>query len=262
MRNVPALALIACLLGAPLPALAAGAPEKEVVQLDVSTREIAIQSNFTGIEIVVFGSIDNARPREPGQSPYDVVIVISGPKQALTAWRKERVAGIWVNGASETFVSVPSFYAVLSSRQIETVATPVTLKTLGIGIDNLRLGGGGVAEGTAAGEEFRGALVRLKEEHRLFQQEEGTVSFIGRSLFRGKVALPVNVPLGRYLVQVYLLRDGQLLSKSESSLQVRKAGFERFVYLLAFRYPFIYGLAALVIAVVAGAVAWGAFRRE
>jgi len=45
-------------------------------------------------------------------------------------------------------------------------------------------------------------------------------------------------------------------------LQVRKAGFERFVYLLAFRYPFIYGLVALVIAVVAGAVAWGAFRRE
>jgi uncharacterized protein (TIGR02186 family) len=262
MRYALSLTLVACLGGAPLPALAAGSPDKEVVQVDVSTREISIQSNFTGIEIVVFGSIDNARARGPGQSPYDVVIVISGPKQALTAWRKERVAGIWVNGASETFVNVPSFYAVLSSRQIETIATPVTLKSLGIGIDNLRLGGWGAAEDAAAGDVFRTALVRLKEEHSLFQQEEGTVSFIGQSLFRGKVALPVNVPLGRYMVQVYLLRDGQLLSKSESSLQVRKAGFERFVYLLAFRYPFIYGLAALVIAVVAGAVAWAAFRRE
>ena len=262
MRNALPLLLIACMLGAPLPALGAGPADKEEVQSDVSTREISIQSNFTGIEIVVFGSIDNARPREPGQTPYDVIIVISGPKQALTAWRKERVAGIWVNGASETFVSVPSFYAVLSTRQIETMAAPATLKTLGIGIDNLRLGGGGVAETEPTENVFRAALVRLKEEHSLFQQDEGTVSFIGRSLFRGSVDLPANVPLGRYMAQVYLFRDGQLLSKSESSLQVRKAGFERFVYLLAFRYPFIYGLVAVVIAVLSGAAAWAAFRRE
>ncbi len=262
MRNALALLLIACLAGAPLPALAAAPGDKEEVHFDVSTREIAIQSNFTGIEIVVFGSIDNARAREPGQAPYDVVIVIRGPKQALAVWRKERVAGIWMNSASGTFVSVPSFYAVLSTRQIETIAAPAALKTLGIGIDNLRLGGGGVAEMDPTEDVFRTALVRLKEERSLFQQTEGTVSFIGRSLFRSSVDLPANVPLGRYLSQVYLFRDGQLLSKSESSLQVRKAGFERFVYLLAFRYPFIYGLLAVIIAVLSGAAAWAAFRRE
>jgi uncharacterized protein (TIGR02186 family) len=261
MRGALALTLMAGLMCAPFPASAADRPEKEVVQFDVSTREISIQSNFTGIEIVVFGSIDSAQPREPGQAPYDVIIVISGPKQALTTWRKERVAGIWVNGASESFVSVPSFYAVLSTRQIETMAAPTTLKTLGIGIENLRLGGGGVAE-VANEDEFRAALVRLKKERSLFQQDEGTVSFIGRSLFRGSVDLPATVPLGRYLAQVYLFRDGQLLSKNESSLQVHKAGFERFVYLLAFRYPFIYGFMAVVMAVLMGALAWAAFRRE
>ncbi len=104
--------------------------------------------------------------------------------------------------------------------------------------------------------------MRIKTEHDLFQQTEGTVNFIGRSLFRGKVTLPVNVPLGRYMAQVYLFRDGQLLSQNESHLQVRKAGFERFVYLLAFRYPFIYGLVAVIMAVLLGAAAWAAFRRE
>jgi uncharacterized protein (TIGR02186 family) len=261
MRCCGALLLIAGALAWPFPAPAAEAPDKEEVQFDVSTREISIKSNFTGIEIVVFGSIDNARPRLPGQTPYDVVIVISGPKQALAVWRKERVAGIWVNGASENFVSVPSFYAVLSTRQIDTITTPETLKTLGIGIQNLRLGGG-VAEVAPAENRFRAELVRIKTERDLFQQTEGTVNFIGRSLFRAKVTLPVNVPLGRYMAQVYLFRDGQLLSQNEGHLQVRKAGFERFVYLLAFRYPFIYGLLAVIMAVLLGATAWAAFRRE
>jgi uncharacterized protein (TIGR02186 family) len=239
----------------------AQAEDKEVVQFDVSTREISIQSNFTGIEIVVFGSIDNARGREQGEPHYDVIIVISGPKKALAVWRKKRVAGIWVNRYSENFVSVPSFYAVLSTRQIDTIADPETLKTLGIGIDNLRLGGGGVAGDAPPHDVFREALVRIKEEHSLFRQAEGAVNFIGRSLFRGKVMLPANVPIGRYTAQVYLFRDGQLLSQNESKLQVRKAGFERFVYLLANRYPFIYGLAAVIIAIMAGVVAWAGFRR-
>ena len=59
------------------------------------------------------------------------------------------------------------------------------------------------------------------------------MSFIGRSLFRASVDLPVNVPIGRYTADVYLFRDGQLLSKNQSTLKVNKAGFERVVYLLA-----------------------------
>ncbi len=88
------------------------------------------------------------------------------------------------------------------------------------------------------------------------------MSFLGRSLFRGSVELPVNVPIGRYATQVFLFRDGKLLSESQSSLQVEKVGFERLVYLLAFRHPLIYGLLAVAIAVGAGLIAWAFFRRN
>jgi uncharacterized protein (TIGR02186 family) len=260
MRNALLALPLALLMASSEPALAQEEPEK--VEFDISTREIPVASNFTGIEIVVFGSIDNARARKPGEEPYDVVIVISGPQQALNVWHKERVAGIWVNGTGESFVSVPSFYAVLSTRQIDTIASPETLKTLGIGIDNVRLGGGGVFGDAPTYDKFRTALIRLKEAGNLFQQTEGSINFIGRSLFRGKVALPTNVPIGRYLAQVYLFRNGQLLSQNEGRLNVRKAGFERSVYLLAFRYPFIYGLISVVIAVVAGFLAWLAMGRD
>ena len=94
----------------------------------------------------------------------------------------------------------------------------------------------------------------------LFQESDDAISFIGRSLFRGSVDLPVNVPIGRYTTQVYLFRDGKLLSQSQSSLQVHKVGFERVVYMLAFRYPFAYGLLAVLMAVSAGLLAWAVFR--
>ena len=62
-------------------------------------------------------------------------------------------------------------------------------------------------------------------------------AFIGRSLFRATVDLPVNVPIGRYTADVYLFRDGQVMSKNQSTLEVTKAGFERVIYLLAFNRP-------------------------
>ena len=74
--------------------------------------------------------------------------------------------------------------------------------------------------------------------------------------------MPVNVPIGRYTTQVYLFRDGKLLSQNQSSLQVHKVGFERVVYLLALRHPFIYGLLAVLMAVIAGFAAWAVFRKE
>ena len=70
------------------------------------------------------------------------------------------------------------------------------------------------------------------------------------------------MPIGRYTTQVFLFRDGKLLSQSQSSLQVHKVGVERVVYMLAFHHPFVYGLLAVLMAVSAGLLAWTVFRRE
>jgi hypothetical protein len=70
------------------------------------------------------------------------------------------------------------------------------------------------------------------------------------------------VPIGRYTADVYLFRDGELISKNQSTLDVNKAGIERVIYQLAFIHPFLYGLLAVLVAVLAGLAGWFAFRRE
>jgi uncharacterized protein (TIGR02186 family) len=105
------------------PAEAAEPGAQETVQSDISTREISIQSNFAGIEIVIFGSIDFSHTPSPDEGNYDVITVIRSPDEPLVARRKEHVAGIWVNSAGRTFPGVPGFYAVLATRPFKAIAT-------------------------------------------------------------------------------------------------------------------------------------------
>jgi uncharacterized protein (TIGR02186 family) len=242
----------------PAPDIKPGSQGK--VQSDVSTREIDIQSNFTGVEILIFGSIDFSDTRTPGEGTYDVIAVVRGPDEPIVVRKKERVAGIWVNGPGKTYGSVPGFYAVLSTRPFRAITSDKTLKELGIGLAELNFGRN--MSGNPEEQAYRSAMIRLKEESDLFQENDGGVQFIGRSLFRGTVTLPVNVPTGRYGVDVYLFRDGEAVSKSLGSLQVTKAGLEAVVYRLAFRHPFIYGLLGVAIAVMCGLAGWFAFRRD
>jgi uncharacterized protein (TIGR02186 family) len=242
-------------------ATAPAAPQPgEELQAELSTREISIQSNFTGIEILIYGSIDFSQTKAPDQGVYDVIIVIRAPSHPLVVRHKQRVAGIWVNGPGEVFPSVPGFYAALSTRPFRAVTSDEMLKQLGIGLGNLDFGK--APSDDVEDAKYRSAVIRLKKKQKLFQEHDDGVAFVGRSLFRGTVALPVNVPIGRYTADVYLFRDGELISKSQSTLEVNKAGIERLIYRLAFTHPLLYGLLAVLIAVLAGLAGWFAFRRE
>jgi uncharacterized protein (TIGR02186 family) len=212
------------------------------------------------MEILIFGSVESSTPATPEQGRYDIIVVVRGPSTPMVARRKERVMGVWVNGVSKTYPTVPGFYAVLSSRPFRAIASDETLKALGIGLSNVDLGR--PTSGDPEEQTFRTALIRLKQNEMLFQEHDDGVSFIGRSLFRATVDLPVNVPIGRYITEIYLFRDGVLLNKNESSLKVDKVGFERVIYSLAFKHPFLYGLIAVLMAVAAGLLGWTFFRRD
>ncbi|MEM7397369.1 MAG: TIGR02186 family protein [Pseudomonadota bacterium] len=243
----------------PAPVIKPGTSQ-ERVQADISTREVAIQSDFSGIEILIFGSIDFSDARMPSQSTYDVIALVRGPDDSITVRRKTRVAGIWVNGRSATYPDAPSFYAVLSSRPVRAITSNETLHGLGIGLSELDFGR--ETAGNPQEQSFESALIRLMEERNLYKEDDSGVVFIGRSLFRATVALPANVPTGRYRVEVYLFRDGDLASKTKGSLEVNKVGMEATIYNLAFHQPFLYGLLGIAIAVLAGLMGWIAFRRD
>jgi uncharacterized protein (TIGR02186 family) len=248
------------LLAGTRPALAQASAGEERVEADVSSRQVSIETNFAGTQIVVFGAVDNSRQEAAQDGIYDVVVVVRGPEEDFVVRRKDRVFGVWINNEARTFSNVPSYYAVLSTRPLEEIAQPTLLQRYQIGLHNLDL----ITPADATPEtmeSFREALVRLKSSSKLYQEQPFAVGFISKSLFRGTLSLPSNVPTGNFSVQIFLFRQGEFLSRHETQILIDKAGFERFIYDLAYEQPLVYGIAAVLIAIAAGLAASALFRK-
>lgn len=236
---------------------------RETVHADVSTRRIAVTSTFSGTGIIVFGAVDNSRQMSAEAGLYDVVIVISGAPSRLTARKKSNVGGLWINTSSTIFTSVPSYYAITSTRPIEEVASEDVLKSSGIGFDFVPMTLHRSASSLTAAEirEWRDAVVRLKRRDRLYQQDEYGVAFVGRSLFRAAFDMPATVTVGAFETRVYLFKEGELLSTYTTKLNLEREGIEQFIHRFAFGHPFFYGVFTVMIAVGAGMLASYAFSR-
>ena len=247
------------------PAKDAGIEARETVQADVSSRSVAITSSFTGTEIIVFGAVDNSRQSSPESGFYDVVIVVEGTPTRLTARKKSNV-GIWLNSASITFQSVPSYYAILSTRPLDEIADPIILRDNDIGFEHVRMTPiSGWESGVSTGEleDFKSAIVRIKQRERLYvERNVGGVVFIGRSLFRASLDLPANVPVGPLVARVHLFREGRLLHTFTSRVTLRREGLEHFLHLFAFGQPLLYGIATALLSIAMGLAATTLFRRS
>ncbi len=248
------------------PARPANVPEaRETVQADVSSRSVAVTSSFTGTEIIVFGAVDNSRQSSPESGFYDVVIVVEGTPTRLVARKKSNV-GIWLNSASITFQSVPSYYAIISTRPLDEITDPIILRDNDIGFEHVRMTPiRGWETGVTTGEleDFKSAVVRIKQRERLYiERTVGGVVFIGRSLFRASLDLPANVPVGPLVARVHLFRDGRLLHTFTSRVTLRREGLEHFLHTFAFGQPLVYGIATVLISIAMGLAATGLFRRS
>ena len=250
------VATLALLLAGRATALAA---PSATVETDVSSRLIAIESNFTGVNLVVFGSIADKSRRRRKAGDYQIAVVVRGPETPIVTRQKSRVLGIWVNTLSRPFQNVPGYYAVLSTRPLNQLAESDVLVKYGIGFDSLLIER---TEPGAPEDPFREAVIRIREKEGLFRRDTDGVTFVGENLFRATVELPATVPVGEYWTDVFVFSGGKLLSHNSSAIVIQKEGFERFIYTMAFDQPLLYGIIAVIAAMIAGLLASTVFRRE
>jgi uncharacterized protein (TIGR02186 family) len=232
------------------PALWSTPAHTEVLVADLTSHLIAITTGFSGASVVLFGAIDG---------PGDVAVVVRGPDREMTVRRKSRIAGIWVNSQEVTFANVPSFYFVSASRPLDEIVPPSTAALYRLGISSLQMK---AESGTPAeiADRFAAALIATQQRAKLFPNSVGKVNFIGERLFRTTIEFPANVPTGTYLVTVFLVRDKDVVSGQTTPLVVSKVGIDADVFGFAVRQPGLYGVVAVVTAMVAGWLASLPFR--
>ena len=106
-----------------LAALAAPAARAERLIVSVSNHRVTVTPNYSGEELVLFGSIEKDSSTPASRTSYDLTVTVSGPRADMVARRKERRFGIWINSDSRQFLQVPTYLALFANRPFDDIAT-------------------------------------------------------------------------------------------------------------------------------------------
>ncbi len=253
MRPVAAVALATA-------SLALMGQAKPVLVPDVSARRIEIRYSFTGAQLLLFGAILYPRGRIPAHDP-DIAVVLRGPVQPILVREKQKIAGIWMNADSARFRSAPSYYAVASSKPISKLLDERTAGIYEVGLQNLQLspGSGAVPE---RARHFEAGLIDLRKKRGVYYEDPRGVEITEGVLYRARITIPSQVPVGTYSAETFLIQDGRVLAVATRDIYIGKTGFERWVSLVARRHEGLYGLAAVIMSLGLGWAAAVVFRRR
>ncbi len=205
--------------------------------VSVSNHRVTVTSNYSGEELVLFGSVEKDDETPADRTHYDLVVTVSGPRADMVTRRKERKFGIWINTDYRQFLQVPSYLAIFANRPIDAIAPPEVQRRQQLGLNNVLL------------------TQRVGPDY-------ADVVPIEPTLFRTGIPLPAEVPIGTYDVDIKLFADGTLVTRTETTFEIVKVGFEQFVATTARQNGFAYGLVTAFMALMTGWMASVVFRKD
>ena len=245
-------------------ALAVPQARAERLIVSVSNHRVTVTPNYSGEELVLFGSVEKDADAAVRPAGYDLVVTIMGPRADMVTRRKERKFGIWINTDYRQFLKVPSYLAVFANRPFDAIASSEVERRQQLGLNNVLLTqrvGPDYAD-VVPNDAFRSAFVRLRREHGLYREDTSAVTFLTPTLFRTGIPLPAEVPIGSYQVEIKLFSDGALVTRTETAFEIVKVGFEQFVATTARQNGLIYGLVTTAMALMTGWMASIVFRKD
>lgn len=238
-----------------LPSQDVHAAESDEIVAALDDHVVAIDTSFSGSKVLLFGATE-------GEG--DVIVIVRGPSQDEVVRKKDRIMGVWANNDEVVFSGTPVFYNIATSGNLKEMVPATTRQRLELGPDYLNTYLSSQSKGISdlKKEEFWNALLRSKKRDGLYASEATQVKFLGKRLFRADFFFPPNIPIGTYLVYVYLVKDKNVVSSQITPLFVSKIGAEAKIYDFARRHSFAYGIIAVLIALAAGWLASVIFRKK
>jgi uncharacterized protein (TIGR02186 family) len=244
---------------APLQPAYAQSRNDPILVPEISQHDIVLRQGFTGTQLLLYGAVLDPRGQRAGsgaEAAYDIVIVLKGPTEPIRVREKEQMAGIWVNADSTAYRSVPSFYALASSRPVADIVDPRTAAIYELGLEYLQLSPTGTIDPEEQ-QRFSAGLVDLRARQGLYGQYDGEVAISQGVLYTARLPIPSNVRPGRYIAETFAIANGRVIVSATSEVQIRKEGLERMVATQAEENGFLYGLFAIGLSLFMG---WAAGR--
>ncbi len=218
---------------------------KDPLFAELSNNQISINAGFTGAKLVLYGAID---------IPGDLAVTITGPRASVRVRLKEKTWGIWLNKKQKIFTDVPGYYAVAATRPLNELKANEALYVNQIGIENIRFAGAEEMKEIDREMWAKGltdSMVRSKR----YIKKLGKVELTDNTLFKTEVVFPSVIPSGTYTVDTLLLREGNVIGAKRTLIKVSKSGIGAEVFNLAHSASLLYGIMAVVLALLVGWIA-------
>lgn len=235
MRKIP-LILLAAVLAL---TLMRGAPfAAESCQMTFRPNQIDIGATYNGAILSVSGTVPEG---------CSAVVRILGEREDEVFKQKGKALGLlWMNMAAVTIHSVPR--VVLLGLDADTYENGGPgWQNLGLGFESFR--------DEEAGDVFDDFL-KLKERDGYYDVEQAVVEYStaedGSRQYKAEIAVPSSLHKGVYDVQVFAVRDGQVVCEAEHELHVELTGFPALLARVAFNHSLLYGILATIVAILAG----------
>ncbi len=214
--------------------------------VEANPEKIPITIGYHGTTITIRGK---------GLNAPDIIIQIHSKLGEEHLKYKGKAGGIfWMKLGNIVFEDVPKVYLVYSTRDMHNILPQEACRQLSIGYDALR---DKVRIKTKMKDLDRDKWIleflKFMEEDQLYDEEDGVVHIDKENhTFSIEVNWPFEAPPGDYQVQAFAVENGQVIDKAQTSIKVERVGLIRQLTHMAFEKPALYGIIALVVAIVAG----------
>ena len=218
----------------------------------ISSNKINIDSNFNGQDILLFGAKSSAGK---------LIIAVRGPKKNFLVTKKGQTLGIWHSKKRVKFENITSYYAIFSTFDDNSVPHGL-LKILGLGSDNLQYDTeDNIKISDAQESNFTHELVKNLKKDNLYSTGAGRINFLDETLFKVNLNFPKNISQGVYNADLYFINDGNLESFQTIPIYVNQSGLSAKISRMAYQDSFIYGIIAILLALIIGWIANYIFNR-
>lgn len=219
---------------------------------EASEKEIQIQTDFNGKEIIIFGVIEDNK---------DTIIIIDGPKRDTKMMKKERILGFWFNSKKVIYKSIPSLFFIASSSPINKILKPETIVKEKLFFNELLINA--VTQRDFIDQKklksWNKNLINIKKNENLFK--EYNFDNIDNKLFQTRVFFPSNTIPGQYIVTIYQIKDFIITNRKNKIIVIKKSGIGEKIFEFAHSQPAAYGLLSIIFAIMCGLFAATIFRR-
>ncbi|MBF0488501.1 MAG: TIGR02186 family protein [Nitrospirae bacterium] len=218
--------------------------------LSLDKKMIPINAFYKGNALKITGTV---------ASGEDVVVKITSPLENESFMVKEKLFHLfWMNKDKVDVSKVNSVYMLYSSADIDGILPVAERNKYSLGYEALHnsVGISGASDKDALFREF----IKVKEAGKLYSAPDNKVGNKvilmplkdGNNSFWLTVKMPYQVPIGRYEVAVYAVKNRSIVQMVSDNVLIEPVGVVREISDIAMNHGGVYGVLAIIIALITG----------